>query len=122
MSFTNQQSPEDQDQPLSDEDVVAQFIITCGSKGDLSFYYDWTRDQTGITGMASVLAALGEEVLPIGVVDDMKSQSSSPEELKMIENIQTLSSAISKIKNSNQTDSDNQDEVVIDPTTATSIM
>ena len=122
MSFTNQPSPEDQDQPLSDEDVVAQFIITCDSDGSLSFYYDWKRDEAGITGMASVLAALGEELLPTGVINDMKSQSSSPEELQMMEKIETLSSAISNIKNSNQTDDDNQDEVVIDPTTATSLM
>lgn len=122
MSFTNQPSPEDQDQPLSDEDVVAQFIITCDSDGSLSFYYDWKRDEAGITGMASVLAALGEKLLPTGVINDMKSQSSSPEELQMMEKIETLSSAISNIKNSNQTDDDNQDEVVIDPTTATSLM
>ena len=122
MNFTNQPSPEDQDQPLSDEDVVAQFIITCDSDGGLSFYYDWKRDEAGITGMASVLAALGEELLPTGVINDMKSQSSSPEELQMMEKIETLSSAISNIKNSNQTDGDNQDEVVIDPTTATSLM
>lgn len=122
MNFTSQPSPEDQDQPLNNKNVVAQFIITCDSDGGLSFHYDWTKDQAGITGMASVLAALGEEILPLGVINDMKSQPSSPEELKMIENIETLSYAISNIKNSDQTDEENQDGIVIDPITATSLM
>ena len=122
MNFTNQPSPEDQDPPLNDTGVVAQFVITCDSDGSLSFYYDWTRDQAGTTGMASVLSAIGEEVLPKGVISDMRSQGSSPEEIQMVDNIETLSSTISSIKNKEQSERDDKDEIVIDPTTATSLM
>ncbi len=122
MNFTNQQLPEDQDQPLNDEDIVAQFTITCDSNGSLSFYYNWERDKDGITGMASVLSTIGDRILPLGVINDMKSEASSPEEIEMVNNIETISSAISTIKNKERSEIDSGNDIVIDPSTATSLM
>lgn len=120
MSSTNQQYPEDQDQPSSDPAFVAQFSVFCDEEGRVSFDYNWDESDQGATGMSSILSVLSIDKLPSSILQDMKDKAKTAESLEMVKNIELLFDAITSLKK--QSVENTTEEIVVDPIDAISLL
>jgi hypothetical protein len=120
MSSTNQQFPEDQDQPLNDTTIVAQFAVSCDAEGRVSFDYDWDNSNEGTTGMSSILSVLDVVGLSESVLQDMKEKCNNQESVETVKNIEVLFTAIKSLKN--QSVKNTTEQIVVDPIEVISLL
>ena len=114
-----EQSQEQRSQ-FSDDVDGAILAIECYSDGEMGFSCDWQDDDTGISCMATILAYVGDKNLAVNILKNLESMVETDDKMVQFERLKSFYLTLKKITEQNSKMSD--DEVVIPPLDASTLM
>lgn len=101
-------------------EIAAELKVVCDSDGRMSFFCDWLEDEISISYMSNILSILNTPGLAEGIIKELKEGSKSKDVLDQIDKVFMYYSAIKSLKR--QTQKMDEDEVVISPIDAASLI
>lgn len=114
----NEQSQEQQDQS-SDDVNGALLMVECYSDGEMGFSCDWQDDDTGVSCMATILTYLGEKNLANAIIANLEGMFEDDEKINQVERLKSFYLTLKKLSEQNKA---KEDDVVIPPLDASTLM
>jgi len=111
---------QEQDDQSSDDIDGACLTIECYSDGEMGFSCDWQEDDTGISCMATILVHLGDKNISYKILKNLESIINTEDQEKQLDKLISFYSALNKMSEQNKRIS--EDDVVIPPLDASSLM
>lgn len=114
----NDLSQEQHDQS-SDNVDGAILSIECYSDGEMGFSCDWQDDDTGISCMATILAYVGDKSLPLNIMKNLESMLEGEDKMQQLERLKSFYLTLKKLTEQNNM---SEDDVVVPPLDASTLM
>jgi hypothetical protein len=70
----NNQSSNNQEQPLNSEEIAAKLTIFVDNEGNIAYNCDWEPTEEGLVGVASIFYKLLIDEMAVKIFEEMKGQ------------------------------------------------